>query len=376
MTEKKNAQPRSYAIWAGAKPDGPMAGLSGFLSENSRRLLFFDRDTAERKIKDLQNLRLTRHPAVEYRSTEYPGDYDPERSIQVELIKTIELRPDIDSLQYEVMSRSYGNTGGGCMVGTISVWLPDLEKPVWINCNEESVTVTSADYIWDDDHSGSWERYEDVLMLEISLWDERPEAAGALLPAIQEAIAYTIERQTASQSFQIPAKWLPELYRRNIDPEYLKFMDAIGHAVEIGVGGVLVYDPVCEFQSKAAEPASDKVVYIASPLSGDVEQNLQFARQACRYAMAQGAVPFAPHLLYTQMLDDGKPEERQLGIEMGSRMLGRCDELWLCGDRISPGMAGEKELAEELGIPVRSIASEEILSTELSPTKGMGMSMG
>lgn len=86
----------------------------------------------------------------------------------------------------------------------------------------------------------------------------------------------------------------------------------------------------------------DKVVYIASPLSGDVEQNLDFARQACRYAISQGVVPFAPHLLYTQMLDDNSPQERQAGIEMGCRMLERCDELWLCGERISPGMAAER----------------------------------
>ena len=47
-----------------------------------------------------------------------------------------------------------------------------------------------------------------------------------------------------------------------------------------------------------------------------------------------------------------------------------------CGDRISPGMAGEKEMAERLGIPVRSVSMEEIQSMELSPTEGMGMSMG
>ena len=116
------------------------------------------------------------------------------------------------------------------------------------------------------------------------------------------------------------------------------------------------------------------MVYIA-PLSGDVEQNLQFARQACRYAISEGVV-FAPHLLYTQMLDDSDPEERQLGIDMGNRMLKLCDELWLCGDQISPGMAGEKEMAERLGILVRSVSTEEIQSMELSPTEGMGMSMG
>jgi len=118
------------------------------------------------------------------------------------------------------------------------------------------------------------------------------------------------------------------------------------------------------------------LIYIASPLSGDMARNLEFARQACRYAIAQNAVPFAPHLLYTQILDDGSPAERQLGIDMGSQILRLCDELWLCGARISPGMAEEKELAESLDIPVRSICTEEILSLEESPMEGMGMAMG
>ena len=137
-----------------------------------------------------------------------------------------------------------------------------------------------------------------------------------------------------------------------------------------------VNDPAYLFRSETQENAPGAVVYIASPLSGDVEQNLQFARQACRYAISQGVTPFAPRLLYTQMLDDSAPEERQLGIAMGNRMLKRCDELWLCGDRISPGMTGEKELAERFGIPVRSVSTEEIQSTELSHTEGMGMAMG
>lgn len=118
------------------------------------------------------------------------------------------------------------------------------------------------------------------------------------------------------------------------------------------------------------------LVYIASPLSGDVEKNLEFARKACRFAIEQEVTPFAPHLLYTQMLDDNSPADRQLGIEMGSQMLGLCDELWLCGDRISAGMAGEKDLAEQLGIPVRQINAEDILEIDFAVTKGIGMSLG
>ena len=59
--------PKIYAIWVDARPESPMAGLSGFLSENSRRLFFTERGDAELKIRDMEALRLNRHPAAEYR---------------------------------------------------------------------------------------------------------------------------------------------------------------------------------------------------------------------------------------------------------------------------------------------------------------------
>ena len=43
------------------------------------------------------------------------------------------------------------------------------------------------------------------------------------------------------------------------------------------------------------------LVYIASPLSGDVEKNLEFARKACRYAIEQDATPFAPDRKSTRL---------------------------------------------------------------------------
>ena len=379
MTEEKQHDlPKVYAIWAEGKPDGPMEGRSGFLSEKNRRLIFSAPENAERKIQDMKNLRLNHHPAVGYQCVEYSGGFDTHRSIQAEQIKAVDLQPDPGPLRYEITSRIYGNTGGGCMVGTLGVCLPELEKTVWMHCNDEGVTVTSADYVWNEDHSDSWDRYEDVAMLEVNFWDDSPKDMGPLLPAIQDAIAYTIGQETAhsSELFRIPAKWLPEAYRQHTDPEYLEWAIAEDHAVEIGKEGVVINDPAYLFRTSPRETAPNPVVYIASPLSGDVEQNLQFARQACRYAIAQGVTPFAPHLLYTQMLDDGSPEERQLGIDMGNRMLELCDELWLCGDHVSPGMAGEKELAERMDVPVRSISTEEIQSVDFSPTEGMGMVMG
>lgn len=84
--------------------------------------------------------------------------------------------------------------------------------------------------------------------------------------------------------------------------------------------------------------SNNKLVYIASPYAGDVEQNVRFAKAACRYAIEQGATPIAVHLLYPQLLDDGIHAEREVGLQMGLRVLEACDELWVCGMHISKGM--------------------------------------
>ena len=104
----------------------------------------------------------------------------------------------------------------------------------------------------------------------------------------------------------------------------------------------------------------NKLIYIASPYAGDVEKNVAFAKVACRYAMKQGCTPVAVHLLYPQFLDDSNLQERAAGLAMGHQVLSVCDELWVCGNRISSGMESEIQEAKRMGIPVRKITEEQI----------------
>ena len=106
--------------------------------------------------------------------------------------------------------------------------------------------------------------------------------------------------------------------------------------------------------------SKNKLVYIASPYAGDVMKNIAFAKAACRYAMEQNCTPVAVHLLYPQFLDDNDPAQRSAGLAMGYRVLLACDELWVCGEHISSGMAAEITEAERLGIPVKEVPSEQI----------------
>ena len=105
-----------------------------------------------------------------------------------------------------------------------------------------------------------------------------------------------------------------------------------------------------------------KLIYVASPYAGDVEANVRYAEAACRYVMDKGHAFFAPHLLYPAILDDSVPSERALGMAMGILILGKCDELWAFGNRISSGMKAELEEAVRLGIPVKRIYLPECAS--------------
>ena len=78
-------------------------------------------------------------------------------------------------------------------------------------------------------------------------------------------------------------------------------------------------------------------VFICSPLAGDTVRNILRAQGYCRKAVAEGHVPFAPHLYFPQFLDDGIPEEREKGMTMGLSWLSHCDEMSVFGEP-SPGM--------------------------------------
>ena len=88
------------------------------------------------------------------------------------------------------------------------------------------------------------------------------------------------------------------------------------------------------------------IVYICSPYAGDVKVNTENARRYCRFAVDKGYIPIAPHLLFTQFLNDDNPKERQLGIFFGNAVMSKCSEVWVFGEYISNGMEAEIKRAK------------------------------
>ena len=58
-----------------------------------------------------------------------------------------------------------------------------------------------------------------------------------------------------------------------------------------------------EKATKAAR-AYRPIVYVCSPFSGDIAGNIANARKYSRFAVEQGYIPIAPHLLFPQFLND------------------------------------------------------------------------
>ena len=94
-------------------------------------------------------------------------------------------------------------------------------------------------------------------------------------------------------------------------------------------------------QEERALRAFRPIVYICSPYAGAVDTNVENARRYSRFAVDNGYIPIAPHLLFPQCLNDRNPKERQLGLFFGNALMSKCSEVWVFGDRISAGMEGE-----------------------------------
>lgn len=94
-------------------------------------------------------------------------------------------------------------------------------------------------------------------------------------------------------------------------------------------------------------------VFICSPYAGDIKTNVDKTKRYLRFAVDKGAIPFAPHLLYPQVMDEHDSDERKLGLFFGMVWLRKCYEIWVFGSHISSGMRTEIDKAKKHHIAIR-----------------------
>ena len=118
------------------------------------------------------------------------------------------------------------------------------------------------------------------------------------------------------------------------------------------------YDPTAYFALKRIETEEKKsryrpMVYICSPYSGDIYDNVLKARKYSRFAVESHCIPVTPHLFFPQFMNDDIPEERDAAFKMNNIMLSKCDELWVFGSRYTEGMQREMKWAKRKKIHIR-----------------------
>jgi hypothetical protein len=95
-----------------------------------------------------------------------------------------------------------------------------------------------------------------------------------------------------------------------------------------------------------------RVVIVESPFAGEIEANRRYTIEACADCFRRGETPFASHLLYPQILDELKSDDREKGINAGYAFWRLAHAIVFYVDRgWSPGMLRAKERAEHIGYP-------------------------
>lgn len=93
------------------------------------------------------------------------------------------------------------------------------------------------------------------------------------------------------------------------------------------------------------------LVYVASPFAGDEARNTENAIRYCRFTVDSGAIPLAPHLFLPRFMSE--KAERDAAMFMNMVFLGKCEQLWVFGVKITDGMAAEIAKAKKRQMPIR-----------------------
>ena len=107
-------------------------------------------------------------------------------------------------------------------------------------------------------------------------------------------------------------------------------------------------------QERVQDQDGPKLVYICAPLRGEVEKNIEFARQKAQEVFQAGDIPVCPHLMFPPVADPENPQQDQAAREMGLRLVESCQEVHVYGPEWTEGMWAEIRHAMDLGIEVKT----------------------
>ena len=152
-----------------------------------------------------------------------------------------------DPHNFEVRRQIYGDTGGGSMVATTEIYLPQYANSLWVNCTNEAIVVTAADIIWNTDGSNCWERNRRAELFTALPDRSLPDTADTFIPMIKSALEFAIEKEmmhmTGGRTYTIPLSLVPDYLAATVPPDYWEWLKNEGKSIRIGGGAEVAIDP-------------------------------------------------------------------------------------------------------------------------------------
>lgn len=101
----------------------------------------------------------------------------------------------------------------------------------------------------------------------------------------------------------------------------------------------------------------ERLFYICSPLSAPTQELIEInMKAASKYAddisQITGCRTIAPHSFLPYYLNDNIEREREVALSFGLEVIKICTGLYVCGNKVSKGMATEIAYAQSLGITI------------------------
>lgn len=102
-----------------------------------------------------------------------------------------------------------------------------------------------------------------------------------------------------------------------------------------------------------------ELIYICAPLRGDMEANIEKAKQYSREVFLQGDIPICPHIYFPQFANVENAKEDRAAMNMGLALLKRCSRINVYADPPTAGMREEIEIARQYGVSIKHIQQGE-----------------
>jgi transcriptional regulator with XRE-family HTH domain len=170
----------------------------------------------------------------------------------------------------------------------------------------------------------------------------KPETRNRLVPGWNdniraEAARRNLSMQRVAEIFEVSFDTVSKVFRGGNDASF-----ELAFLISECFGS--------EFLAGRKNATDKKIIYVASPYSGDVQANININSAYCRGVMAEGHLPASPHLALAFVDED---TERDAALDYCKNLIDICDEVrFYIENGKSAGMIEEEKYAREIGKPV------------------------